>query len=439
MKTQIALVLGLASTLAACSDYDLFREGEGAAPPDDYPRPGDTGPGLDPDIELSPASIAFSYYPVNCRSDWEELTIANVGGADLEVSSVEMTGDGRNGFELHPDDLPAEGEVLVVPPGSETTVRVRFSPSARVEYAPRVAVTSNDPDEEVSRTDVSGEGADDPLVEESFEQDLLNKVDVLWIVDNSGSMSGDLVTVGNNFNDFIQVFIDYDLDYQVGVITTDVDDPAQSGNLVGPYVTPSTPDPVGTFVDQIDLGSSGSATEKGFEAMQLALTEPLLSGNNAGFMRENAALAAIVVTDEDNSSSQSANSFVNWLEALKPDPALTTFSAICEQLFVSCSKYASAADATGGITGDIASSDYSTIMDQIALTTAGMTVSFDLESVPSDLSRTVVTVEGTEVPNSSTNGWIYDTADQAIVFTGAAVPEPGESGTIVYPVAGECP
>lgn len=439
MKTQLALVLGLASTLAACSDYDLFREGEGEDPPDDYTIPGDTGPVLDPDIELSPSSIAFSYYPVNCRSDWEELTIANVGGADLEVSSVEMTGDGRNGFELHPDDLPAEGEVLVVPPGSETTVRVRFSPSARVEYAPRVAVTSNDPDEEVSRTDVSGEGADDPLVEESFEQDLLNKVDVLWIVDNSGSMSGDLVTVGNNFNDFIQVFIDYDLDYQVGVITTDVDDPSQSGNLVGPYVTPSTPDPVGTFVDQIDLGSSGSATEKGFEAMQLALTEPLLSGNNAGFMREGAALAAIVVTDEDNSSSQSANSFVNWFEALKPDPALTTFSAICEQLFVSCSKYASAADATGGITGDIASSDYSTIMDQIALTTAGMTVSFDLESVPSDLSRTVVTVEGTEVPNSSTNGWIYDTADQAIVFTGAAVPEPGESGTIVYPVAGECP
>jgi hypothetical protein len=252
-------------------------------------------------------------------------------------------------------------------------------------------------------------------------------------------MSDDLVTVGSNFSDFIQVFIDYDLDYQVGVITTDVDDPAQSGNLVGPYVTPSTPDPVGTFVNQIDLGSSGSATEKGFEALQLALTEPLVSGNNAGFMREDAALAAIVVTDEDNSSSMSYLTFVNWFESLKPDDSMTTFSAICEQLFVSCSKYANAADSTGGITGDIAASDYSTVMDQIALTTAGLTVSFDLEAVPSDLSRTVVTVEGSEIPNSSTNGWIYDTADQAIVFTGASVPEPGESGTIVYPVAGDCP
>lgn len=439
MRKHLALVLGLAAPLAACSDYDLFREGESEDPPEEYTIPADTGPDLYPDIELSPTSFAFDYYPVNCRSEWEELTIANVGGADLEVESVIVDGDGRNGFELHPDDVPVDGEPLVVAPGSETTVRVRFSPTARVEYAPRIAVASNDPDEATSRADLSGEGAEDPLFEESFEQALLSKVDILWVVDNSGSMSDDLVTVGNNFDAFIQVFIDYDLDYQVGVITTDVDNPAQSGNLVGPFVTPATPDPVATFVDQIDLGATGSASEQGFEAIQLALTEPLLSGNNAGFMREDAALAAIVVTDEDNSSTQSYTNFVNWFEALKPTDDLTTFSAICEQLFIDCGKYANAADATGGITGDIASSDYSTVMDQIALTTAGMTVSFDLEAVPSDLSRTTVTVEGVEIPNSSTNGWIYDTADQAVVFTGSAVPQPGESGTIIYPVAGECP
>jgi hypothetical protein len=219
-----------------------------------------------------------------------------------------------------------------------------------------------------------------------------------------------------------------------------MDSPGYSGQLVGPYITPSTPDPVATFVEQIDLGFAGSASEVGFEAIQAALTDPLLSSTNAGFLREDAALAAIVVSDEDNSSFQSAGDFVRWYEDLKPDAGLTTFSAICEDLFISCTKYANAADATGGITGDIADqADYPAVLEQISLTSAGLTVSFDLANEPSNLGRMTVEVEGVTVPNSVQDGWTYDTADMAVVFHGDAVPDPGESGVISYPVAGECP
>lgn len=428
----ITTTITLAALLAGCSDYDLVRpdkeevEGE--------PEVEEEDPPLDPDISFSPATLDFGGLPKDCFTEWQEVTVTNEGQGTLEVTDVQLAGGGRSAFVIDAQ-LPMTLEY-----GEASTFRVRFKPTAWTDYDVDVEITSNDPDEPVVGPEALGFGAEDVMYEESFVQDTFEQVDVLWVVDNSCSMSDDLQIVSQNFSSFIQVFVDLGLDYQMGVITTDMDTPEYSGQLVGPYITPSTPDPIGTFVSQIDLGSAGSASEVGFEAIQAALTDPLLSGTNAGFMREDAALAAIVVTDEDNSSFQSAASFVGWYEGLKSDPGLTTFSAICEDLFISCNKYAQAADSTGGITGNIANqADYPAVLEQISLTSAGMTVSFDLANVPSDLGRMFVEVEGTTVPNDLQNGWTYDSDDQAVVFHGTAVPNPGEAGVISYPTAGECP
>lgn len=425
--TLLALSLGL----TACSDYDLHRpdkeESEGEPDPE-------TGPEPEPDIAYSPATLDFGGLPKDCFTEWQEITVTNEGESTLEVTDATFSGDGRSAFIID------AGTPFDLEYGEARTIRVRFQPGAWTDYTVNVDITSNDPDEGVTGPSASGFGAEDVVFEESFVQETFDTVDVLWVVDNSCSMSDDLLTVSQNFESFIQVFIDLELDYQMGIITTDMDSSEYSGQLVGPYITPETPDPVATFVEQIDLGSAGSASEVGFEAIQAALTNPLLTTTNAGFLREDAALAAIVVSDEDNSSFQSARDFVSWYEGLKSDPGLTTFSAICEDLFISCTKYAAAADSTGGITGDIADpADYPAVLERISLTSAGLTVSFDLANEPSDLGRMLVEVEGTSVANSFQDGWTYDTADMAVVFHGDAVPEPGEAGVISYPIAGECP
>jgi len=431
MRAFLTLIV-LASALPACSDYDLSR-------PDDEEKAGDTDeeevdPPDEPDISFSPETLDFGGLPKGCYSEWETVTVTNDGLGDLDVSEIVLAGDGRSAFVIDSD------QEFTLAYGEARTFRVRFNPAAWTDYDIRVDITSNDPDEGVTGPDVAGFGADDVVFEETFEQDTFDKVDVLWVVDNSCSMSDDLLVVSQNFTSFIQVFIDLGLDYHMGVITTDMDSADFSGKLVGPYITSTSADPVGTFVDQIDLGSAGSASEVGFEAIQAALTAPLLDGYNAGFLREDAALASIVVTDEDNSSFMTAASFVSWYEGLKSDPGLTTFSAICEDLFIQCNKYATAADTTGGITGNIADqADYPAVLEQISLTSAGMVVSFDLAHEPSDLGRMTVDVEGVSVPNDLQDGWTYDTSDQAVVFHGDAVPEPGETGFIAYPVAGECP
>lgn len=436
MRT-IILLASLAPFAVACTEYDIHRPNKSEAePPEEEPEPEpEPEPSPDPDIELSRTAIDFGGWPKDCASDVEILTVSNVGGSDLLVSNVEIMGEGKGAYGLLVDG----GTEFTVAPGESVELEIVFEPNAWVDFEPTFRVTSNDPDEATADAALTGFGMADSIHEQTFEQDLYEAVDVLWVVDNSGSMTDDLEIVARNFSAFIQVFIDLGLDWQMGVVTTDMDNPDYSGKLVGPYLTPTSPDVVGEFIDQIDLGSGGSATELGFEATQAALTAPLIDGHNAGFMREHAALATIVISDEDNSSFMSASSFVGWYEGLKTDAEMTTFNAICEGIFFSCGKYAEAADTSGGITGDIAATDYASVLESISYTAAGMTVSFDLDNEPSDLGRMTVTVDGVEVAQDLDNGWTYDTLDQSITFHGTSIPAPGSTGSIAYPVAVECP
>jgi hypothetical protein len=431
-----SVFLGLLPLFVGCTEYDIHRPGKSEVEPQEEPEPEpEPEPSIDPDIELSRTAVDFGGWPKECESPRELITITNVGGADLEVSNVEFVGEGKGAYNLFTE----WGTEFVLAPGDSVDVEVSFTPNAWVEFEPWLRVTSNDPDEPEADASLTGFGQADRIHEQSFEQDLYEAVDVLWVVDNSGSMSDDLDIVAANFASFIQVFIDLGLDWQMGVITTDMDNAEFQGKLVGPYLTPSSPDVVNQFTQQIDLGSGGSATETAFRSTEAALTAPLVDGHNAGFMRESAALATIVISDEDDSSTMSASNFVSWYEGLKADDEMTTFNAICEGIFFSCNKYATAADATGGITGDIASSDYASILESISYTSAGMTVSFDLDYVPSSLSGMVILVDGVEVPQDALDGWTYDTNDQSVTFHGSYIPEPGTSGTISYPVAVECP
>ncbi|MEC7947781.1 MAG: hypothetical protein VX265_09460, partial [Myxococcota bacterium] len=242
MRTLTAplTLLPLALGLIACSDYDLHRpdkeEAEGEPDPDPEPGP-------DPDIAYSPESLDFGGLPKDCFTDWQEITVTNEGEGTLEVTDAAFSGDGRSAFVIDAD-TPFNLEY-----GETRTIRVRFKPGAWTDYSVDVDIHSNDPDEAVTGPTASGFGAEDAVYEESFVQNTFESVDVLWVVDNSGSMSDDLQTVSQNFASFIQVFIDLGLDYQMGVITTDMDDPGFSGRLVGPYITPATADPVATFVD----------------------------------------------------------------------------------------------------------------------------------------------------------------------------------------------
>jgi hypothetical protein len=169
------------------------------------------------------------------------------------------------------------------------------------------------------------------------------KTDILVVVDDSWSMTEEQENLRQNLSTFVTALADSPIphDFQIGVTTTSVDnihgDPDQypNGTPLDRYGWP-VPFPKGTLVAvdpdtaglilydpddggfggtritglqsvdafkaNVRVGVLGSYKEEPLQAAELALTDPLASGANAGFLRTGARLGLILLTDEDDCS-----------------------------------------------------------------------------------------------------------------------------------------
>ena len=152
----------------------------------------------------------------------------------------------------------------------------------------------------------------DFTVVDSFLQDPAEKVDILLVVDNSGSMEAEQEKLSQEFEAFVEFFLVADTDYHIGITTTDMD--GEAGRLLGspPIITRSTPHPGAVFRENVLVGVEGSGFEKGIQAAWTALSPAMQSGPNAGFYREDAALSVLFVSDEDDGSNYPVH---DWLDA----------------------------------------------------------------------------------------------------------------------------
>ncbi len=464
MRSGLFVLVSLVPVFGlACSEYDLNR-------PDDVPQKnevdtGDTQPPdtSAPDIELDPVSLDFGYVMKDCDSDPMDVTITNVGDADLVIDSIEFTGSQAGAFAY-------SGTAETLAPEGQAVLSVVFTPTAWVTYEDaELTVTSNDPDEGEAGVVAMGVGSEDPYFEESFEQGTPGPVDILWVVDNSGSMEDEILRVKDEFGVFIGEFVDLGLDFHLGAITTDMDWEGDSGRLQGDpiYFDNTYADPEGAFGATIEdiYNETGSGSERGLEAVQAALEEPLLSGDNAGFYRDTTddgtpvSIHTIVVTDEDDDSSVSSSSFSSWYTGLKTD-ANANFSAICgdpagsgnwmggcmewdsssgRMLEASAgTKYVEVVDATGGYWASICTAEFSEALQYLSLETMGMSAVYPLTYEPSSIALTTVQVDGADVSYSAVDGWTYTTDDNAINFHGEAIPEPSADIYVNYPYDGGC-
>lgn len=270
-------------------------------------------------------------------------------------------------------------------------------------------------------------------------------VDVLFVVDNSGSMSQEQEKLVANFESFISHFQQLGLDFHLAVVTTDIEDPNESGKFQGSpaILTEATPDLARAFLANALVGTNGSGAEAGLEAMRLALSEPLLSGANAGFLRTNAILAVIVLSDEEDWSNGDDNEppiadatpvsdYANFLLALKGgDPAKVTFPVIVGDVPSGCQsadadaeagvRYHEIANALNGSRSSICSDDFATVLDAIGSDLAGLITAFPLEYTP-DPATIAVDVDGVPMPQDETLGWYWDSLVGGVAFAPSAVP-----------------
>lgn len=300
---------------------------------------------------------------------------------------------------------------------------------------------------------------------DTFYQEISNEVDILWVVDNSLSMGNEQDELIARFKEFIASMEETGLDWHIGVVTTDLEDSEKRGVLMGdPTIVTSATEDYETVFKQLikKVGIDGSDKEAGIDAAFIALSEPLVSTTNAGFLRDDARLSIIYVSDENDCTDRGALDgqggkacyddydqlvpmvdLIDDYHSLKTDDTRILVSAIVGPRDpTACPgaspgfRYLTMADAFGGLSGSICDESFSDIMSNLGLQSSGRFTSFQLSYAPV-METLHVYVDEVEVFEDADNGWTFDETYQMLTFHGTSVPDFGSVITVNYEVLGD--
>ena len=234
-----------------------------------------------------------------------------------------------------------------------------------------------------------------------------NKIDILFVIDNSGSMAVEQREIGQRFANFIDRI--RGLDWQIGMITTDFrldvsssDDRGNRrpslayqwgdgrlipmkrqprGSEVYYYLTPDIDGVQEIFSENVHRKEVGSGTEQGIRATYRAIQRAVANNSDENrmlnkFFRHKSSLAVVVVSDENESGGGIKNTPIELINLVKKsfgqDKVFQFHSIIAHtQKCIDGQgksygyRYEEMSKKTGGIIGDICSDNYSDILSDI--------------------------------------------------------------------------
>lgn len=319
---------------------------------------------------------------------------------------------------------------------------------------------------------------------DTFYQVEVDEVDILFVVDNSASMLEEQAALAAGFESFVSELELANSNFHIGVISTsqDTSNPErgylvagvdeETGELEKPYVSADDGDYVAKLQERVSLGINGSDKEKGLEAAAYALSPEMLIARNGSFLRPDANLLVVIVSDEEDCSDDGRLDAFDSAACYEQEELLTPVGTLVARIFdskfngefvqiaaivgpydTSCAesypgrRYAEAALMTGGLLSRICDPDWSTVMYDLGLNAVGILDAFKL-SQPADVSSMEVTVdpdgegplEPAPVLPDAANGWTYDWQYGTLKFNGASVPPKNSTIVVSYEVApGELP
>jgi hypothetical protein len=439
-------------------------------------------------IGVIPGNVNAGQVTLGCNSQTQTVRVYNTGGADVEISNIGL------------EDCTGEF-VLAGVPVLPLTVRRGDSFPFSIRYRPldegidecRIVVESSS---EGGRTvvPVRGEGVTFSRTVERFEQVTGRKVDVLFIVDNSGSMGEEQSNLRQNFSSFVASARTWGTDLHLGVVTTQTDGTIPSpgggnrnpGELVGNprIVTTRTPGWESVFSTNVNVGisnSSASASERGLESAYLALSDPPITdfgtpctsdadcggepyacvagvdngpracgGFNRTFLREDASLELVFLSDEEDQSRAPVTFYVDFFKNIKGfrNTSLFHASAIVGDTPRGCSspngeadagfRYLEVVNATGGEFGSICDRSFANVLRDIGNRAFGLRVDFFLSRVADRATVQVFNLNGCGAGATRTGpatGWTFDPAANSILWNAGSVPQPGRCFEVEYEAA----
>lgn len=379
-----------------------------------------------PVLQISPDPLDLGTVWLGCSRE-ETLYFSNVGNDVLDVTRVVQEG---GGFELL--DLP-EG-AFTIEPGDTREARLSFTPTAEGTFEGTVTVSSN---EAIAIREAAHVALATPV---PFHTDVFEvpndpPVDILFYVDQSYSMEDDQWALGNNFAAFIDQLGDIAPDWQVLVAIED------DGCTRFPILNPDTSDYETVFMTAVTQGDGGIWTEAGLTVATNALEATGDGECNAGFLRPDSMVHAILVSDEPEQSTDPWDHYVTRMKNAVGDPGRLHVSAIAGDFPAGCSTPSNSAGpgegywetvtATSGLFLSICS-DWWTSVDALA----DITLTRDTFWLTHDPQPDTVQVR---VNGTARTDWTWDAEANAVVFSGPYLPIEGDVVEVDYTELLVCP
>lgn len=276
-----------------------------------------------------------------------------------------------------------------------------------------------------------------PSEQDSFSGKVFynNKVDILFVVDNSKSMLQYQQRLASQMQAMISTLNSLKMDYRVAVTTSTMSSDSSTypltrklvGNPV--YLTASN---INLLTDRIIVGESGSDLERSLDAMRLVTSSSYLSSIGSDFIRSDALFSVVFISDERDQSSEfgnpNSNDFVNYLNSRKPDfdtggkAWLANYIGIltnqsCDILGGSVSigtQFLTLVTASGGVKSSICNADLSGAVSNIKARIIDQITAYRFKSEPNK-SSIVVTVGSRAILEDAVNGWTLESE----TFTGS--------------------
>lgn len=409
-------------------------------------------------LVATPSYVDFGGIRTDCQPEPRRTMIANICRAPVTVESVTI-GEGTS-TQYSITGMPPMPQVLQ--PGQGFEVQVSYARNVYGQhYSPMYVKAQNESAPLlvplVAETNRPGYNVD------RFVQGTENQLDVLFVVSNTTTMSPYQDRLQAAINNWLIRAQNRGVDLRVGVTSTGLvarsnacgggANGGENGRLFpvdgsrARVVTGTMTNAASLLSQNIDVGICHNL-EQGLEAMRSALSSPLVdqqddprtpepNDGNIGFLRQQARLSVVFLSDEDDHSGFDTESYVQLLQSLKGTNmghrvsanAIVPTDPACVTAGPPGDRFTSVASRTGGQSLSICSSDYTNFLDGITSRAAGPQREFRLVAAPVNPAALTVRVNGQVKPQGT---WWYDAAKQSIVFDAASVPTPGQTIQVEY-------
>ena len=156
----------------------------------------------------------------------------------------------------------------------------------------------------ISTTGTTGTTSSPPVNPTDFaqvEEIPMNLLDIIFVIDNSNSMTEELASIATQFDSFLNRI--QDIDYHIAIITTDINDGGDflffpNGESFLSKSSGSHSQNVSYFQQIIQRSPGTNDDERGIYALNMALDQSA----HSSFFRKHSTLMAIIVSDEDERS-----------------------------------------------------------------------------------------------------------------------------------------